>query len=211
METYTRYFRITSGPVLEKAREIEANNQEARKAVLAFCHEIGAENAMNYRDGSLAGFKFKTTPDQQVWKQPDSYGAYWPRKNSAAGRDMLARIKALPPFLPLFGALELVGLYGGFPILIGGGVGYTCTICGSADLGVYFVGVPWRDKSPEDLAEYRMAKENKSPCSNSELEHLQWQPTADMVEIKRWEMEKEIEELNARLRDMKAQEGRAAA
>ena len=92
---YNRYFRVTNGPIMDKAIEIEAAHAEARKALHAFAKQIGATDSLSYRDGRRAGFRFPSTPDQSVWKQPNSFGAYWPRKNSAAGREMLARIEAL--------------------------------------------------------------------------------------------------------------------
>lgn len=42
-EIYFRFFRVTDGPIMERAREIEATNVEARKVVAAFSDEIGAQ------------------------------------------------------------------------------------------------------------------------------------------------------------------------
>lgn len=209
MDVYNRYFRITSGPVLEKAREIEAANLKAMEAVLSFCNEIGAENCFSRRDGVLTGFKFAGTPDQQVWKQPDSFGNYWPRKNSAQGREMLDRIRQLPRLRNITEALKAVGLLIEGPVLISGRNGHACGISGNGTLGVYFVSVPWRDVAQEDLAKYQQEKADGTHWSIV-MDHLLWKPTADMVEVKRWEAEKEIEELNARLREMMAQEESAA-
>lgn len=199
MNVYYRYFRVTSGPLMNKARELDATNVEARNALTNFFNEIGADNALSYNDGRLAGFRFAKTPDQSVWKQPNSFGAYWPRKNTAAGRDMLARIEKLPRIVHIMNALEAVGLYAHSPMLIGDRCGYTATLTGLPSTGVLFVGVPWRNVSPQELAEYKSDREAKRMYS-MEMDHLCWEPTAEMQEVKRWEMEKELDQLNAQLR-----------
>ncbi|MDD2664409.1 MAG: hypothetical protein PHD19_11715 [Dechloromonas sp.] len=201
MSIYQRYFRVTSGPLMDKAREIEAANSANRQTVLAFVEEIGAKNAYTKRDGTISGFSFEKTPDQGVWKQPDSFGNYMPRKNTANGKLTLERIKKLPLLIGIGKALNEIGLDDDFPVLIGGGMGYRSTLTGSTKLGVMFVGVPWRDVDPAEIEEYKR-KNAEGVWVSAEMEHLSWKPPADMKEIKRWELEKEIEELNARLREM---------
>jgi len=204
MNIYNRYFRVTSGPLMNKAAELEAANAEARKALIAFCKEIGADDAMTHRDGRWAGFSFSKTPDQKVWKQPNSFGAYWPRKNTAGGCEMLSRIKALPRIVPVAFALEVVGLYPDFPTLISDRRCHFNTMTGGSSVGVVFVSVPWRDTAPGEIEDYKRNREAGTHMS-CELDHLCWSPTADMVELKRWEVEREIDELNAR-RQLKKEE-----
>lgn len=198
-EIYTRYFRVTDGPIMDKAIEIEAANAEARKVIAAFCEEIGATDSLSYRSGSRAGFRFPKAPDQSVWKKPDRFGAYWPRKSSAAGREMLARVEALPRIDDIAQALQVAGLHPHVPVLITDRRGHCATITSRPSLGVLFVGVPWRDIAPQELEAYRSNRE-AGTCWSVEMDHLLWQPTADMQELKRWEVEKEIEELNARIK-----------
>lgn len=199
MNFYNRYFRVTSGPIMDRAIELEAANAEARNAIAAFCKEIGAEDSLSYSDGRRAGFRFLTTPDQTVWKRPNSFGAYWPRKNTAAGRDMLARIEALPRIVHIKNAIEAVGLLADIPVMISARRGYCATLTGIPRLGVLFLRVPWRDIDPAKLAEY---KDNRAAGTefSMEMDHLCWEPSDGMQEVKRWEVEKEIEKLNARLR-----------
>lgn len=199
MTIYTRYFRVTSGPLMTRARELEAANSKARTAVIDFCKEIGADNALSYNDGRLAGFKFTQAPDYGVWKQPNSFGAHLPRKNTAAGRDLLKRIEHLPRIMHIMYALEAVGLYANSPVLLGNRCGYCPTLSGLPRTGVLFVGVPWREVSAEELAEYKRDREAKKTFS-TEMDHLCWEPTAEMQEVKRWEVEKELDQLNAQLR-----------
>ncbi len=206
MSIYTRYFRVTSGPLMEKARELSAANEVARLAVIAFCKEIGAVDVLSHRDGRWEGFKFAATPDQAVWKQPNSFGTYWPRKNTAGGRDMLERIEALSRIVHIEAALEQVGLTPGVPALVYGNRWSAPSLTGVTKLGVLFAIVPWRDIDPAEIAAYKFDRAAARRLS-MELDHLCWEPTADMVELKRWEVEKEIEELNAMSR---AERGGAA-
>ena len=199
-EHYIRYFRVTSGPLMSRAREIEAANVEARKAVVEFCKEIGADNARSYNDGRLVGFMFSQAPDLSVWKKPNRFHARMPRKNTAAGRDMLKRIDKLPQIVHINKALEEVGLYPDTPVLIGDHCGYTSTLVGVPRTGVLFVGVPWRDVDPDELAAYKRDRDAKKWWSMS-MDHFCWEPTADMQEVKRWEVEKEFEQINAKLKE----------
>lgn len=201
MTIYQRYFRVTSGPLMDEVRKIEADNDRNRQAVLDFAAEIGATNMFSYKDGTVSGFEFDKTPDQSIWKQPNSFGHYLPRKNTNGGKEMAKRIQGMPRLIGIGGALKSIGLYDSFPVLFGNGKGYISTLTGTTRLGVMFVSVPWKDINPEELAQYK--RDNAAGIhSSAELEHLGWQPTADMQEIKHWEMEKEIEELNLRLREM---------
>jgi len=207
MNVYTRYFRVTSGPIMDRAIELEAANAEARKVLAAFCKEIGAEDLLSYSDGRRAGFRIRSMPDPAVWRWINSLGAYWPRKNTAAGRDMLARIEALPTIVHIKNAIEAVGLHAGLPVLISNRCGHSATLTGIPRLGVLFLGVPWRDIDPAKLAEYKRNRAAGTEFSTA-MDHLCWEPSAELQEVKRWEVEKEIEELNARLRA--EQEGGAA-
>lgn len=201
MTIYRRYFRITSGPLLDRAREIDAANETASKAAMAFAAEIGAKNMYSYRDGTVSGFEFDKTPDQAIWKQPNSFGHYMPRKNTAGGKEIIGRIEKMPRIIGIGEALKTIGLYDSFPVMICSGKGHISTLTGTTKLGVMFVSIPWRDIDPEEIAQYK--RDNAAGIhSSAELEHLCWTPTPEMQEIKRWEMEKEIEELNARLRAM---------
>lgn len=210
MTIYRRYFRVTSGPLLEKSREIEAVNDMNRKKAIAFAAEIGAKNMFSYRDGTISGFEFEKTPDQSVWKQPNSFGHYMPRKNTSGGKEMLKRIQDLPRIIGIGEALKTIGLYDSFPAMFDARIGHISTLTGTTKLGVMFVSTPWRDIDPEALAQYK--RDNAAGIHfSAELEHLCWNPTPEMQEIKCWEMEKEIEELNARLRAMAEQKNEVPA
>ena len=199
MSIYQRYFRVTSGQLLDKVREIEAENDRNRESVMAFAQEIGATNMFSYRDGTVSGFEFKSSPDPTIWKQPNSFGHHMPRKNTAGGKAMLKRIQEMPRLLGISEALKVVGLYADFPVMFGNGKGYISTLTGSGRLGVLFISTPWKDVDPEVIDQYK--RDNAAGIhSSAELEHLCWSPSPEMEEIERWEVEKGVAELNARLK-----------
>lgn len=84
-EIYFRFFRVTDGPIMDRAREIEAANIESRKVIAAFSDEIGAKNWWQNRDGRAVGFNFEK-PDAKVWRE--TRWGYLPRKNTKIGRGM---------------------------------------------------------------------------------------------------------------------------
>lgn len=192
---YHRFFRVTEGELLDEVRRLMDQREEARKAIVALSRELGCE-IKAYESGGIAGFAFKKKPDQEIWKQPNRYGLYWPRKNTAAGKEMWARIKQLPEFPGVNGALRVAGLNVGFPCLIAGRTGYSPVLWGYPAKGVIFVKVPWRDEDPERLATYQRDKTD-GICFSADLDHLLWVPPAYMQEIKEWQALKEYEELSA--------------
>ncbi len=210
MTIYQRYFRVTTGPLVEAACALEAEDKKSREVVLNFVKEIGAINMYSRSGGAITGFQFEKTPDQYIWKQPNSFGHYLPRKNTAGGKEMAQRIASLPIIQGFDPALRTVDLTEDNPVIFGDGKCYFATITGSALLKVFFVSVPWRDIDPEKLQQYKQERAADKHYS-VELDHLCWTPSQDMHEIKRWELEKEIEELNAKLRQISEEKKGAAA
>lgn len=201
MTIYHRYFRVTTGPLIEAGRALMQRRREAFVVIKAFCAEIGATDAHTYQSGNIAGFDFNIPPDPRVWASPTKSGVYRPRANTKAGRELKARVDALPTAPNLTTSISEVGLCNNFPALIHGGMGYSSVAFGAPERGVMFVKVPWRDIDPQELAEYKQQRASDSPTrySNS-LDHLLWTPTADMIEVKEWEVLREVEEINAAIR-----------
>jgi hypothetical protein len=110
----------------------------------------------------------------------------------------MARIEALPLIVHVQNALDAVGLHSGLPVLMRDRHGHWPTLTGIPRLGVLFLTVPWRDIDPAKLAEYKRKREAGTELS-MEMDHLCWEPSAGMQEVKRWEVEKEIEELNRKI------------
>lgn len=201
MTIYHHYFRVTTGPLIEAGRALMQRRSEAIDVIKAFCAEIGATNVRTYTSGDLAGFDFDTPPDARVWASPTKSGMYRPRANTKAGRELKARVDALPKVPDLSSTISEVGLCHNFPALIQGRMGYSSVAFGAPERGVMFVKVPWRDEDPQELAEYKQQRESDKPTRVScSLDHLLWTPTADMIEVKEWEVLREVEEINAAIK-----------
>ena len=200
---YSRYFRITSGPLLEAAKQLEEDNKARRTEMLAFCKEVGAASIYALRTGGFGGVSFAGVPDTSLWKKNRRDGLYWPSRARTAAA-LRERVANLPPVRPFSILLPLIQLHPHFPVFIEDRHGHISTIGGSAALGLLIVQVPWRDVDPAELEQYR---QDKAKCTHNSmtLDHLLWTPTPEMVEIKKWEAERDLDELGERLKKLEAQ------
>lgn len=189
-----RYFRITEGPVVDEVRRIIAKRKELSELYVEFEKRIGAKGTRIYNhSGKVAGFEFEEAPSNDVWRKPDRDGLYLPRKNSPTGKVLHKEIEALPRLPAIQDALKLVNLPPHSPIVFAEGRAYFASLYGFPAKGVLFVRVPWRDVDPERLAQYRREKAERTHF-NAEYEHAMWTPTPEMVEVKEWEVLKEMDE-----------------
>lgn len=200
---YKRYFRVTTGPLIDAVKEIHKQQTAAVGQIRELINELGAKDAKLGAEGNIIGFTFDETPDSKLWKRTRR-GWYYPKQSSNAGRDLIKRIKALPKHPSYDEAVLAIGLIPGFPALVDTykGVGHSVTLSGHIDLGVWFVTVPWEDIDPGELEQYKRDKASGKRWSAS-LDHLCWEPTADLIEVKEWQVLKEIDEMNEKLRENK--------
>lgn len=195
MSVHHRFFRITSGPLVEKIHELQAGRLAANDAYIALCEKLGATNALVWESGNLAGFTFDHEPCQQTFRKD---GKTWmPRKGTKAGKALWKEIQAIPVAPSVQHALEVVGLHCRVPSVIDGNRGYTPGISGFFNHNIWFVKLPWKQVDPQVMAEYREAHEAGNRWC-AELEYLQWTPPADWEELKEWQYLKEMEELGER-------------
>ncbi len=61
---------------------------------------------------------------------------------------------------------------------------------------VWFISVPWMGRDPEKLAQHKLDRAAKTKIDR-ELDHLLWEVPAGWTEVKRWQIEKECEEIKA--------------
>lgn len=198
MSIYIRYFRITDGPIMEEAARIEKAQAAHHETMREFMNGIGAKAYYYTKSGRIAGFEFESMPDQNLWKKT-RHGHWMPKLNSNAAKAMATRVGDINQRPVLGDVLHLVGLIEGVPVMINEsvGMGYASSAFGSVKRGVMFVSTPWTDRySPEEISKYR-ADKAAGIHRSMELDHMLWQPTEHMHEVKRWEVEKEIEEINA--------------
>ncbi|EPQ7009186.1 hypothetical protein [Pseudomonas aeruginosa] len=191
MSIFHRYFRVTSGALVDRLHELKAATEAALEKYTSLRDEVGAEQIHAWPDGSFAGFTFKH-PDRSTYRE--SRGAWLPKKNCAEGKALWARINELPEAPGPQLALRDFGLYGDVPCLLGDGYGWRTTLCGFYDSNIWFVKVPWKDADQDELKEYMAERKKTRFCAD--FEHLLWTPPADWKEIKEWEFLKEWEELN---------------
>lgn len=198
MSVYKRYFRFTEGPVADEIDRLQDQRIAAGKLFQAVADKYGAAS-VNTWDGSggFAGFTFKETPDQDVYRFLKKHRLWVPRKNVPAGKAMWAEINALPAPRPVTDALELVGLTANVPAMFDGGKWYAPVLWGfGKPTSVWFVSVPWKDTDPAEMDQYKLDRADGGRC-DSNLEHLQWEAPANWTEVKHWQVEKEAEEINA--------------
>lgn len=190
-DVYYRYFRVTSGPLVDEIDRLTAENKAAQKHWFEFINEIGATSASISVRGTPVFFEFDQQPDKAHWKAKGL--GYLPKRNTRLGRQLHKRMRQLPPMLPLDHALNAVGLDGAVPVLIDVNCGYTCNLMGRR--GVWFVTIPWRDVPQAELDKYRAARSSRVRY-NMSLDYLQWTPPPEFTEIKEWQYLREWDELN---------------
>lgn len=183
---YHRYFKVTSGPLIDELNRIRASRDAAFEQWKVFCEEIGANQYLLFSNGSFGGFMFPSPPDMNVWKKNKRDKGYTPRKTSPAGKELWKKIQSMPIMEPFDNALVKLDLPVRFPVIFHGQYAYRCTLCGFFKEGVFFVKVPWKDVDPKELEQYKIDRD-AGTRGNCEYEHLLWTPRESMTEVKEWE------------------------
>lgn len=199
---YRRCFRVRKGPILDALLALAKQREVIQSQWTDLKTELGASDLFQLR-GQFYGARFSDgPPNDRLWKlHPRERRMYFPRRNTPEGRELLKRIEAMPK-LPLDeDVLEQMGLHDGV-VLMDGRRGYCPTIVGSVKLKTWFVTVPWMDMDPKKIKAY--LKDNaKGRCFDANLSHLGlWKPSENLQEIKEWEMHRDIERLNAKIKAM---------
>lgn len=188
-----RYFRFTEGPVCEAANQLDDLGRAWREEVQNLTHEMGCERVYLYDDKvRLAGFS-KPREGEKDWKKT-RFGHYWPKKNTKGGKELLAKIATLPKCVPIGNCVRSYGIFTDFPCIIEGHTAALPQVFGGK--GLWFLMVPWAEYDPQTLAEYKSEREAGNRFS-AEFDHALWEAPADWQEVKRWQVEKEIDEVNA--------------
>jgi len=187
-----RYFRIKDAASLQFIDDHFERVKAFREGMQPIKDEVGAENVMKYSDsGGFAGFVFPKghAVDREVYKEAD--GAWLPKKNCKVGRDLWARIKKVPTPGCVHDVLRLHGLSSQGPAITEGMRWYRNAICGSVDAG-YFAVIPWYDEDPAVIEQYKKDREaGTHMCGN--LDQLLWTPPPEWVEVKEWEMKRDLD------------------
>lgn len=199
MSVYKRFFRVTSGPMVEEIDRLFELRFAAGELYEKLRVKYGAKEVRTWEhSGAFAGFAFEAIPDDSIYcRVPKHHGMWRPRKNVPAGKAIWAEIKQLPEPSPVEHALRLVGLEPGLPMLMDAGRWYAPTLWGyGTPRNVWFVSVPWKDVDPDKLASYK-AEKAEGKCFDRDLDALSWEPPVGWEEVKRWQVEKEHDEIKA--------------
>lgn len=176
MSIQSRYYRVDSGALPAAAKALHEQREAARAVIFGLLTELGASGfCFSNTDGKVNGIEFKQRPDQALWKP--ARNSYWPKVNNAVGKALVKRLNDLPKYPPLASALACVGIRHDSPMLLGDGRCWFATLTGCPVRGIWFVTIP--SLAPHGEPGQRFT------------------PPADWVELKRWEVEREIEEINA--------------
>jgi len=208
MSVYKRYFRVTNGPMVEEIDRLFELRFAASARYKEFGDKYGATETHSFeRSGAFAGFVFNTPPDQAVYRRDAKTRLWLPRKNVPAGKAIWAEINELPKAHTVEYAPRLAGLEPGMPFLTDAGRWYAPSLWGfGAPRNVWFVSVPWMDVDPDKLAAYK-ADKAEGKRFDRDLDALSWEPPAGWTEVKRWQVEKESDEIQAAIA---AEKGTAA-
>lgn len=196
MNVYRRYFKIETGPVIEAVKEIEQINNVAHEEYTKILKKIGAEDGYYHRGRRLVSIIFKDAPDSALYRKNDS--GWYPKKNCKEGKALAKRIESIKTKSPKE-ALHVLGL-SSTPSLFGGGRAYYNTTTVIPDTPpIAYISVPWYDEDPEVMRQYQKDKAaGKHMCVN--YDSILWRPTADMVEVKKWEVDRAIDEWNEKVK-----------
>lgn len=199
MSVYRRYFRFTDGPLVAEIDRLFEERIAAGKLYQQLADKYGAQEAHTYeQSGTFAGFKFGlgNQPDKTVFRFVAKHRLRLPRKNVPAGKAVWVEIDQLPKPQPIDSVLSQVGLSTGFPDVWDGGKGYAPQIWGyGAPRNIWFISVPWKDVDPDKMQAY--LKEKAEGSRDGELDSFLWTPPDNWTEVKRWEIEKEVDEIKA--------------
>jgi hypothetical protein len=183
---YFRYFIVKDGVAVDAARNVLVKRENAVRVIIEFRDEIGAIDAIG--DSRIKSFTFKE-PDLSVWKKTKTGKRYTPRKNTKAGKEMQKRINNLPIIPSGSDAiLQSLNLPTGVVLFENGYVYY---ISAAFKKGTVFVKMPWVDKDPSEIEEYKLQKSIRT-YGSCEMDYLITDIHSTMIEVKEWEFLKAL-------------------
>ncbi|MBQ4838803.1 hypothetical protein [Pseudoalteromonas luteoviolacea] len=193
---FYRYFKATSGPVLEELRKLIKQQGELSDSLQSFNLKFSSTGAVVNDSGltnefrkALSGFMFQESPNSE-WKRV--------RGKKYKGKDLYLPVKdsciwdQIPTYMPTLGSLVKTAFnaYLG-PILIDGTKGLAIRIHG--DLEVVFLELPWKDISDHEIKEYE--ENTNSFCAETAF-IINTRIHDSLSELKQWEYYRDVEKWN---------------
>lgn len=197
---YYRHFKVTEGPLIDELKRLFVIRKENHAGLVKLADEIGSTGKWIVYDatGTCAGFSFDKNPDPKVWREASDHAGYYvPRLNTNAGKEMRKRIDAIPKRPNFNDALTVIGVSEAWIPVDASRMACAGIRFASDNDNIAFIAVPWRDEDPAKLEQYKKDMEEDKRW-DMELDHLLWTPHETMVEIKKWEMDKYIAEVEER-------------
>lgn len=197
MDVYKRYFRVKDGPVIDFIKDANNINDKAHKEYAKILEEIGAKPGYYHSNRKMVGIDFEKKPDNKLFKKIRS--GWWPKLNCKFGKELAAKIYAIKT-LDINESLALVGL-SHVPTLFSANRCYYSTITVIPEESpVAYITVPWYDKDPKEIEQYK--KDRKAGIRyESSLDAILWEPSPDMEEVKKWEVDRHICEWNEKIKE----------
>lgn len=166
---------------------------------MKIAEEIGASTKKYSTNGTrLTGFYFSSVPDQSIFKKV-SRGIWYPKKNNKTGKELDKRIRSLS-LVDIQSSLKLIGLDSSPSIFDSdNGVCYRpILIHVPTDPLRVFIKVPWWNCGPKELENYKKSND-LGILGDSNYDALLWEPPIGLIEVREWELIKEIDDYNSSL------------
>ncbi len=197
MNVYRRFFKVTSGDMISKIKEIKEVNKAAMKKYKLFLKKIGAKEQFYIRDERMVGILFDGEPDRHLFKKV--HNGWWPKKNTKKGKEMNKELEAIKT-IPENSCLRLVGLSESPSIFLAGKCYFATMVAIPSDPPVILLNIPWYDENPEKIKKY-IEDKKKGVHHNCNMDAILWKPPPEMAEIKEWEYMKNIDDWNTSLEE----------
>ena len=178
-----QYYRISEGPTHDAWLQIRERRDAVYDEIRPSFDALGVTRFSLNHLGRISSVEL-TTPDPTLWKSTRS--GYYPRKNTLAGKALLAKFEAFPKIPDPKDCIHVAGLSHGFPGVMEGLCWYDVQVIECVREKVLFVGVPKLDK----------ATENQPDQFAEEGPHVSWTPPEDWNGCAEWEMRRDIEHFN---------------
>jgi len=199
MAIYTRYFKITDGPLMDTYLDAIKINNNAHDEYKVILKDLGASNKYWIVDDKLSGIEFDGDVDRSLYKRVNK--GWMPKKNTKKAKAINKKLTNVRT-KSISSCLNTIGLHD-HPALTSHNRWYKTTILAIPEKPpVIYITVPWKDVDPNELKEYQN-KRSKGICMNRNMDHLLWIPHESMVEVKCWEFEKHLDEWNEYVRKSK--------
>jgi len=187
-----RFFKITTGKAVEKAKEIIAQKKIMQEGYRRITREIGANDRYWHSQGKLDAFSFDK-PDLKLYKKVTRTGGYMPKKNTSVGKEIHKKLDAIDVANDndLISFLGIPEVLFDIPYLR-----YSVAHILPYDEPLVIIKMPWKSVSPRDIEAY---KKDDDVHRDEIMDFLCFEPLPEMLEIEEYEIKELIDAYNTSL------------